>query len=161
MWKIALLYATKHNHTKKVVDNILVDFQFDVYNVSNCDQSVFHHYDLIIIFCPTYGDEELPLEMEDFIHKLTIINKAFVICELGNYYGYDDYQFGALKILKNQLLSLGWTEAMPGLSLDSLPKIEWDCFYKWCRRLNQYVSTQDTVSLSKYTQGYNRCVDGL
>lgn len=136
--KIALIYATKHNHTKKVIDNIQVSFSFDVFNVKNLTESIAE-YDLFFWFCPTYGDAELPLDMEDFLQKLTIRDKRFIICELGNYYGYDDYQFGALKIIKNHLITLGWREDMEGFSLDSLPKVNWNSYYSWCERLDKHV----------------------
>ena len=137
--KIALIYATKHNHTKKVIDNIKVSFMFDVFNVKNLVESSIIDYDIYLWFCPTYGDAELPLDMEDFINTLTLKHKKFIICELGNYYGYDDYQFGSLKIIQNNLTALGWCEAMGGLSLDSLPKIDWSSYYLWCERLDEYV----------------------
>lgn len=137
--EIALIYATKHNHTKKVVDALVerATFKFYIYNVAS--PVILDQYDLILVFCPTYGDEELPLNMEDFLQTLTCKQKKFVICELGNYYGYDDYEFGAMKIIKHTLLNLEWTEFMQGLSLDSLPKINWDVFYNWCERLNNAI----------------------
>lgn len=88
--------------------------------------------DLLIILCPTYGDEELPLEMEDYLFKMKIVKmKCFAICELGNYYGYDDFTFGAGIILKKYFENLGFKEFFPMLSLDSIPRIDWDNFYKW------------------------------
>lgn len=135
--KIALIYATKHNHTKHVVDKIKVDFNFEIFDVKV--NPAIEQYELILWFCPTYGDAELPLDMEDFLQKIKLTNKKFIVCELGNYYGYDDYQFGALKIIKSHLISLGWQESMEGLSLDSLPRINWDAYYAWCERLNGHV----------------------
>jgi flavodoxin len=133
---ISLIYDTNHNRTKAVVDRLPFWFKFP-YTVSHI--SVADLSDLVIIFCPTYGDEELPLGMEDFLLELRVSPKKFVICELGNYYGYDNYQFGALKIIKGHLMGLGWEEFFKPLSLDSLPQVNWEALEKWAKEFNIYV----------------------
>ena len=123
MKKIKVIFASKHGHSKKVAETFI-----NCYNVNELPDL---DADLFIFICPTYGDEELPLEMEDFLEGLVLKNKEFTVCELGNYYGYDDFEFGASKIIKDYLKNLGWKEFFPSLSLDSLPSIDWEVFYKW------------------------------
>ena len=78
-------------------------------------------------------------EIRAVTKNLKIKNRQYVICELGNYYGYDDFQFGAMKIIKKHLESLGWEEAFPGVSLDSLPVIDWDVFNQWKENLDNAI----------------------
>lgn len=124
---IAVLYATQHGKTLTVAKHFAQELP--ILNAN--DNPDLDKYDTIVIFCPTYGDEELPFEMEDFLIQLTCKPKNFMVCELGNYYGYDDYSFGAGKIIRQLLLSYGWTEIKPIFSLDSLPQINWPNFNGW------------------------------
>lgn len=91
--------------------------------------------ELILIFCPTYGDGEIEEHMEDFLIGLNVRNKKFVVCELGNYYGYDDYEFGAAKTIIGHLKSLDWQMIYPVLSLDSMPIIDWSAYNAWVEGL--------------------------
>jgi flavodoxin len=97
------------------------------------------NYSLVIIVTSNYGDEELPLPMEQFLLKIKEKNKFFTIIELGNYYGYDEYNFGAQKIIKNYLQSLDLQEFFPSLSLDSFPKMDIGLFLSWKEKLEHYV----------------------
>lgn len=116
----------------------LVASYFD--NSTNIKNNPNIDCDLLIILCPTYGDEELPLEMEDYLFQMKIIKmKYFVICELGNYYGYDDFTFGAGIILKKYFENLGFKEFLPMLSLDSIPRIDWNNFHKWKSNLYEKI----------------------
>jgi flavodoxin len=103
-----------------IVKNINDDFSFD-------------NFDLIVFVCPTYGDEELPPEMEKFIICLDVVKK-FTVCETGNYYGFDDFSFGARKIIENWLKDSGW-EMLNGFSLDTYEPINWRPFEKWIESL--------------------------
>ena len=130
--KIQVIYSSINGKTKQIAahfencENILKNPNID------CN--------VLIVICPTYGDEELPLEMEDYLLNLKIKKmKFFVICETGNYYGYDDFTFGAGIILKNYFKNLGFEEFHPMLSLDSIPKIDWDIFFKWKKELYEKI----------------------
>lgn len=128
-----VLYDSKSGTTKRVIKRFTIPF--DVYHVSeNFD---LLQYDWAVFFCPTYGDEELPDQMEDFIWNLSVKDKKFTICELGNYYGYDDLQFGARYLLESSLKSLGWVEHGESLSLDSFPKINWPAFEAWVCKIEK------------------------
>lgn len=120
------VYATIKGSTFKVVKNFGVPY----YKVTENFDLI--EYDPILIFCPTYGDEELPELMENFLTSLTVPNKNFAICELGNYFGYGiPCDFGSAKIIERCLFDLKWKKFYKTLSLDSVPKINWDDFFIW------------------------------
>jgi flavodoxin I len=125
-----LIYSSKHGRTKKVVEAFLSRFKINSHNVAEGNIDL-NDYDLILIFSPTYGDGEVEEQMEDFLMDLDVHNKKFAVCELGNYYGYDDYEFGAAKIIITHLKSLKWEIIYPTLSLDSMPTINWPAFDAW------------------------------
>lgn len=141
--KVVIIYATVHGRTLKVVEKSieLLDFTIDKYNISQLTESLLDKYDLIIIFCPTYGDQELPTEMEFFLNRFSanLEKKKFLICELGNYYGYDDFSFGALHLIRKKFLALGCKELSPHLSLDSYPRVAWQQLKNWINSIKPYI----------------------
>lgn len=132
---IQIVYDSNHGKTKSVVN------QF-VFVKNKADEDFKIWADIVLFMCPTYGDEELPHAMEDFLTNLTVENKSYVICELGNYYGYDDFEFGSKKIIEYNLKNLKWTKFYKGLSLDSMPNVDWKTFNKWKEGLENAL--QDT-----------------
>lgn len=92
-------------------------------------------YENIIIVCPTYGDEELPFEMEDFLLNLKTIKKSFAVCELGNFFGHEK-EFGAANIIRFELEKRKW-KCLDSLSLDSVPEIDWISLKKWKKKLSE------------------------
>jgi hypothetical protein len=140
--KAALLYGSSHGCTRKVVERSVPRFVVkpDVFNVKDtpvADELV--RYDILLFFAPTYGDEELQPDMEQFIGRFTVNleGKHFVICELGNYYGYDDFSFGAMRILRWHLIGLNGMELCSPLSLDSMPRVNWPHLYRWIEQVNR------------------------
>ncbi|MBK8465876.1 MAG: flavodoxin domain-containing protein [Chloracidobacterium sp.] len=139
--KIALLYGSSHGRTRKAVNESLERLTikpdvFDVKDLTSTEQ--FSVYDILMFFCPTYGDEELQPDMEKFItdFSLDMSGKQFVICELGNYYGYEDFSFGAMQIIRRHLLELGGRELCSPLSLDAMPRVEWNQLRRWIEYVN-------------------------
>lgn len=129
------IYASKHGHSKKVAQRF-----------GECHDAETHPLldeDVILFICPTYGDEELPLTMENFLCSIIDTEKMFVICELGNYYGYDDFNFGALRIIESHLENLGWREFFPSISLDSMPSIDWETFENWKVKLHHALQNNN------------------
>jgi flavodoxin len=126
-----IVYDSKHGKTKLAATKASIILKTPFFHVK--DNPIIEN--CVIFLCPTYGDEELPPDMEFYLISLTETNKKFIICELGNYYGYDNYEFGAGKIIKNILTNLNWVEIYPMLSLDSLPKTDWNIFETWCERI--------------------------
>ena len=80
--------------------------------------------------------------MEEFLKhfNLDLSTKKYVICETGNYYGYDNFELGAKKIIDWHLKNLGATEYYKGFSLDTLPRIDWKSFEKWIKELNARIA---------------------
>jgi len=139
--KAAILYASSHGRTRKVLGEVLQHLALrpDVYDVKEgMAQDRLADYDLLVFLCPTYGDEELQEDMENFLDAFTLDlhGKRFAICELGNYYGYDDFSFGAMRIIRARLLQLGGKELCEPLSLDSFPKTAWGHLSDWVKHLN-------------------------
>lgn len=92
-------------------------------------------YNCLIIVCPTYGDEELPFEMEDFLINLKTFNKKYAVCELGNRFGHEGEEgFGAAVIIEYLLDKLNW-QKIDRISLDSIPDIDWENLQKWTDQL--------------------------
>ena len=139
--KAALLYSSSHGKTRKVVAEVLPRLKIRPEVIDVKDRPAREQLatcDLFLFFTPTYGDEELQDDMEDFIDgfDLELSGKQFVICELGNYYGYDTYSFGAMPIVRQWLLKLKGREFFSPLSLDSFPKVHWEHLYDWVEQLN-------------------------
>ena len=139
--KAAILYASSHGRTRKVLSEVLQHLAIrpDVYGVKEgVAQERLADYELLVFLCPTYGDEELQDDMENFLDGFTLdlSGKRFAICELGNYYGYDDFSFGAMRIIRRRLLELRGTELCEPLSLDSFPKTAWGHLLDWVKHLN-------------------------
>jgi flavodoxin len=140
--KTALLYGSSHGKTRKVIAEVLKHLAVkpDVFDVKEgIDLQRLAEYDLLAFFCPTYGDEELQDDFENFLvgFDLDLTGKQFVICELGNYYGYDDFSFGALHIIRRRLLELNGRELCEPLSLDSFPRTHWGHLSDWVNHLNE------------------------
>jgi flavodoxin len=143
--KAALLYASSHGCTRKVLATALTHLAIrpDVFDVKEgIDQPCLTEYDFLAFFCPTYGDEELQDDMEDFLDGLQVdlTGKQFAICELGNYYGYDDFSLGAMRIIRRRLIELHGTELCEPLSLDSFPAIAWGHLLQWVEHLNRNLA---------------------
>ena len=140
--KSVIIYNSFRGTTRILVKKFQSAFKFDsdLMNLNDfCEYKLLDNYQLYIFFTPTYGDGELHQVMEDFIERLSINlqNKYFIICESGNYIGYDEFNFGSMKIIKNELISKKAIEFAEGLSLDSSPRINWDHFYDWEKYLNK------------------------
>lgn len=144
--KVLLLFSSKHGHTARVVrvaSQTIVPSP-DVIDVQDePPQGVLVDYDVLLFFTPTYGDEELHEPMEAFIRRVSadLSRQRFAICELGNYGGYDDFGFGALRILQRRLLELNARELGTHLSLDSLPQLSHEQLHRWLQHLNRVLET--------------------
>ncbi len=127
-----IIYSSRHGHSRNVAQKF--GKCYDVATNPTIDDEI------ILFICPTYGDQELPEDMENFIYSTSETNRSYVICELGNYYGYDDYNFGALKIIESRLTELKWSKFFKSLSLDSMPSINWNVFNCWKNGLDYAIS---------------------
>ena len=122
-----------------------LSFEFKAVDVARLtDARILEEYELLLFFAPTYGDGELQQDMEDFLQRLdqALPDKHFAVCELGNYYGYDDFAHGAMPIIRDALLELKAKELIAPVSIDSLPKKDWENLKRWCDLLNQVVADE-------------------
>lgn len=143
--KSALIYASTHGRTVQVVDRLLARLEVkpEVFRIQKgAIPTGLEKFDLLLFICPTYGLEELQEEMEEFIlHWHPDLHaRHFAVCELGNYYGYESFSFGALRILRDRLLGLGGTEWCQGLSLDAFPRVAWSQLDRWAALLNETLT---------------------
>ena len=121
----AVLYYSKGGNSLQVAES----FSLPLLNVE--DNPNVEKYSNYIIVSPTYGDEELPFEMEDFLINLKVKNKKYAICELGNRFGHEGEEgFGARIIIENILQKLQWFK-VSSISLDSVPTVDWNELKKW------------------------------
>lgn len=124
----AVLYYSKGGNSLKVAKY----FELPLLNVINNPN--LENYNSFVVVCPTYGDEELPFEMEDFLINLKVKNKKYAICELGNRFGHEENGFGAAIIIEYVLDDLDWKK-ISRLSLDSVPDVDWKVLEEWIEKL--------------------------
>lgn len=146
--QVLVLYGSSRRSTQLVVNRLpkYLNFPFDVVNVKTpVSMADLDRYSLLLFFVPTYGDGEVQEHMEQFMLQLSspLTTKQFGICELGNYYGYDDFAHGAMPILRQHLNTLGAKEFVPPVSIDSLPKKDWLNLERWCAILNEQMEVQN------------------
>jgi flavodoxin len=142
--KALVIYGSTLGNTRRVVSRVpeMLDFLVDVVDVKTLDDAAsLSAYDLLIFFSSTWGDGELQVDMEAFLVRasLQLDGKLYAICELGNYYGYDDFNFGAERILHYFLHDAGGVELAEPFSMDSLPHKDWIGLERWCQLINQKI----------------------
>lgn len=143
-----VIYGSTLGNTRRVVTRLpeMLDFSVDIVDVKMLkDATSFPTYDLLIFFSSTWGDGELQVDMEAFLVReaLQLHGQPYVICELGNYYGYDDFNFGAERILHYFLDAAGGVELAEPFSMDSLPHKDWIGLERWCQLINQKTGNRD------------------
>ena len=123
-WKVAHRIGQTLN-CKKILNAKVLEASF-----ANIDDA-FRNTDINILIASTWGDGELQEDMERFLITSSELSDAkFIIIELGNYYGYDDFSFGAGKIMAD-IVSLKGGKVIDMISIDSLPIIDWETVDKW------------------------------
>jgi len=90
-------------------------------------------FKIILFIIPNKGDEELPDAMEEYICKIKERNKKYIICELGNYFGLENY-CGCKKVAFKLLDKLEW-EKISDISIDSLPNLNFSQVEEWVHSL--------------------------
>lgn len=148
--KALVVFGSSRGNTRAVVKKLpaLLRFPFDSVDAADLtDTRHFDAYDLLLFLASTWGDGELQVDMEMFFVKcpLHLAGKPYAICELGNYYGYDDFEFGALRIMQHHLNKGGGREFAEPFCMDSLPKRDWEGLARWCEYLNAKVQERLTV----------------
>ena len=98
-----IIYGSLTGNARRVAQNIQQKLEAKLYNSKefyNLDdilKSNSNSAELVFV-ASTWGDGELQSDMENLLINSTKLKtpKLCHIVELGNYYGYDDFEFGAL-----------------------------------------------------------------
>lgn len=97
----------------------------------------------VLLFCPTYGDEESEDEFEKLLlgYDWSALNGAvFAFCELGIYTGYEDFGHGLAEMVRQILVRYGLHELVPPLSVDAVPITDWEMLDAWADLIGNRLS---------------------
>ena len=87
----------------------------------------------LVIVTPNHGDAELQEDVEKFLVARGKEIGQWVVLEIGNYYGFDDWSYGARERVALYMKKNGKPEeALPGAGIDTLPQIDWATLDRWC-----------------------------
>jgi flavodoxin len=141
MSDLIVFFSSRGNQAKNVALEVLHHIGLPLNNlidVSLIDCVDNLDFDYAIFICPTYGDEELEINMERFIVALKskeVPSRSFSVIELGLYRGYDVTTMGAARLVSSWLRHICWIERVPSLSLDSVNNDFFIVLKNW---LNKY-----------------------
>ncbi|WP_296229551.1 flavodoxin family protein [uncultured Pseudomonas sp.] len=93
-----------------------------------------HDIRYVLLFCPTYGDEEAEEDFETLLISYdwsALSGTAFAFCELGIYTGYEDFGHGLVDMVRQTLTHHGLRELVPPLSVDTVPITDWAMVDVW------------------------------
>lgn len=144
---IAVLYGTTRGSTGRLAKDMkdYLSFPYDIYNVKDVNRlDQLADYDFFLFLCPTYGDTEPQEDIENFLLKfdMDMTGKYFAICRIGTYEGYDSFEPSCGRIVRSVMLEHHAFEAVPPISVDSLPGIDMRAVEHWCRdHLNPWVAS--------------------
>jgi len=132
---IVVLHNKKKGNNYKVANILKNHFNCDI--IAAEDNPSLTKYDIIIFVVSNVGDEELCQPMEDYIYRIKLKNKSFLVCELGNYFGLEEY-VGCKKIVKKLLEKLKWKK-ISDISLDSLPVLDLESLEEWICKISNLL----------------------
>ena len=141
---LTIYYSSGHGMTKRAATRIAqrLGTLATVVHINEAEPSrVGRDPGVAMFLAPTYGDEELHDEMHRFIESVApqIRDRAFVVGELGNTYGYDDQSYGAMRNRRNRLLRHGGVEYFGPISIDSFPRQDWETLDRWTDGLAERI----------------------
>jgi hypothetical protein len=89
--------------------------------------------DNLIIVTSNLGDEEVPEDVERFLVSRGNEFRNWTIVEIGNYYGFDDWNYGAgNRIAMHFRYFKTANQTLIGVGIDSLPLIDFLTLDRWC-----------------------------
>lgn len=138
---VLIVYGSTLGNTREAARRLqtLLEFPVELRDVRDLGGTeLLEQADILIFMASTWGDGELQADMEEFLvgAPLSLPGKPYAICELGNYYGYDDFEFGAQLIIRHHLESAGAIEWVEPFSMDSIPRKDWKGLERWAGMLN-------------------------
>ncbi len=90
----------------------------------------------LIIVTSNLGDEEVPEDLERFLVKRGKEVENWTIVEIGNYYGFDDWNFGAGNRIAMYFRGFeSASQSLTGVGIDSLPLIDFRTLDSWCNEV--------------------------
>lgn len=95
------------------------------------DNPNLEEFGTIIIVASNMGDEEISQPMEDYLFAIKDREKEYFICELGNYFGLEEY-CGCKKVIFQILDILNWKK-LSDISLDSFPNLDIEKLESWIK----------------------------
>lgn len=130
-----VIYSTVGGTTRKVAQRVAARTGDDtVTDAATALASNASGHGHVLLFCPTYGDEEV----EDTFERLLLEwdwkamrGAWFSFCELGIYTGYESPGHGLIPIVYDVMTRHGLRELVAPLSLDSVPITDWDRVDAW------------------------------
>lgn len=150
MNQILLVYAATHekSNSAQIIQSLVKELEGKtvLYNLSQeIVSDEWQHCNSIIFLPANYGDQELHDLFEVFIihHRHFFEDKVCFVGEIGNYYGYDDLEFGAGRILTNYLKSCGAIVKETLFSIDTLPFLDMRMLEKWIIYLRNTINKHD------------------
>lgn len=136
--KVVVLHNSKTGNNSIVAERVANFFKCN--RLVAQDNPSLNEYEFIIIILSNVGDEELPQPMEDFLCSLPLSIKKYFVCELGNYFGLEDY-CGCKRVSFQILDNLGWSK-LSDISLDSLPNIDFDKLDYWIEEIFHIIQNE-------------------
>jgi|APEBP8051073178_1049388.scaffolds.fasta_scaffold19356_2 Flavodoxins len=88
----------------------------------------------VLLFSPTYGDEELEESFERLLLHYdweSLKGAGFAFCELGIYTGYENFGHGLDQMVCRTLVDHGLHQLAPSLSIDAVPITDWMMVDAW------------------------------
>ena len=143
--EILLIYGSSRGNTRLVAERLkrTLGWPLDLLEASDvADPGRLAGYRVLLFFASTWGDGELQPDMENLLVRvpLDLVGRHYAVCELGNYYGYDDFEFGALRVLQHHLDAAGGSELVPPLCMDSLPRKDLAGLERWTVTLDEALA---------------------
>jgi flavodoxin len=99
------------------------------------DDPPLDSFELLVVIVANYGDEELQPEMERYLLKCEAKNIRYALCELGNYFGFEDDCFGCKKEALRILDEKSWV-CMDQISIDSFPELDKKKLMAWVKKIH-------------------------
>ena len=103
------------------------------------DDPLLDSVEYLVVIVANYGDEELQPEMEKYLLKCKAKNIRYALCELGNYFGFEDDCFGCKKEALRILGEKSWV-CMDHISIDAFPEIDKKKLTAWARRIHELAN---------------------
>lgn len=136
---IAILHnANPNSNSMQVVERVRSKTDAKCFAITDPDLPDDPRHDWIIVV-PNYGDGEIQAGVESFLVGTRVSFRRFSILELGNYYGFDEWGYGAADKIHRLLAERQGEQFFSHLSMDTLPKMDWTTLDRWIAALTAEV----------------------